>query len=393
MVLPAALAACLVVGGCGSTGGTTQAPGLPSVPGPSVEASASVEPSPQESAVVASQAPEQAGPVVGIVLPDAWAGSRWRDLDRPALEQAFAESGLVVDIRDAGGVPGRFPDLARELVGSGIRVLVVSSSDDASGAEAIAIAQQAGVPVIDLDHLTDGGRANFFVGPDPSASGQILGEALLRCMRDQGNENGPVALVNGPADDSTAVAMKQAYVPVLTSAGYQLLASEDAPGWSAASGGALFERALTVSNGNLVGVLAASEDLTGAVTSVLKRNDGTASVAGVGSSPAALQRVLLGEQCMTLLTSPVAEAKAVASLATAIVNGDGGAIAGLATGTLTDAGSQVAVPSVLLQPQAVFAPDLASVVEAGLVTAAVLCQSALAAQACARAGIAPSHGR
>lgn len=348
---------------------------------------ASSEPTAQVSPAVASPAPQAQGPAVGVVLPDAAAGSRWRDLDRPALERAFAENGLAVDIRDAGGVPSRFPALARELVAGGVKVLVVASADDASGAEAISIAQQAGIPVIDLDHLTSAGRANFFVGPDPGASGQLLGEGLLRCMRERGNENGPIALVNGPADDTTAVAMKQAYLPVLTSAGYLVRASEDVPGWSPASGGALFERMLTMANSDLVGVLAASDGLAAAVTSVLKRNDGMISVAGVGSSPAALQRVLLGEQCLTLLTSPVAEAAAVASLATAIINGDGGAIAGLATGTLTDAGSGVAVPSVLLQPQPVFASDLATVVEAGLVSAAVLCQAPRAADACVAAGI------
>lgn len=392
VILPTALVACLVAGmsGCGSS---DIAPGLTGTASLAAQGSAgpadgAVAPSPVSPPAPASAAAPE-GPTVGIVLPDALAGHRWGALERPILERAFTENGLAVDIRDAGGISSRVPALAQELITNGVKVLVVATADDVAGAQANAVARRAGVPVINLDHLGDRGGADFFVGPDPVASGQILGEGLLRCMRNEGNGfgNGLIGLANGPADDSLAVAMKQAYVPVLTSAGYGVGISADVPGWSADAGTALLERVLTKSGGDLAGLLAGSEDLAGAVTAVLARDARTLTVVGVGSSPAALQRVLLGEQCMTLLTSPVAEAKAVASLATAIVNADGGAIAGLATGTVTDMGSRTPVRSVLLQPQPVFFADLATVVEAGLIPFSELCGTGLAREACGVAGI------
>ena len=319
---------------------------------------------------------------------------RWQDVDRPALERSFAARGLSVDIRNAQGSPERFVGFAQQLASEQVKVLVVSSLDDASGAAAISAAQQAGIPVIELDHLTNGGRANFYVGPDPTASGQVLGEGLLRCMRESGNENGPVAMVNGPASDGVAAAMKQGYLTSIVGGGYVIRSSEDVPGWSSPSAGALFERMFTMSNGDLVGVVAASDDLAGAVAGVLDRYAESGNpqahlvpIAGVGSSPAALQRVLIGSQCVTVFTSPIAQAEAAATLASAIVAGDGDAIAGLATGRLTDTGSGVEVQSVLLQPQPVFATDVPGAVEGGLVSAAILCQPPEVRQACARGGI------
>jgi len=387
------LLACLVLAACGSSEPESAAPS---------PATASVESMQEDSASQTSPATVNApsaslsadAPRVGVVLPDAEVGMRWQDVDRPALERSFAARGLSVDIRNAQGSPERFVGFAQQLASEQVNLLVVSSLDDASGAAAISAAQQAGIPVIELDHLTNGGRANFYVGPDPTASGQVLGEGLLRCMRESGNENGPVAMVNGPASDGVAAAMKQGYLTSIVGGGYVIRSSEDVPGWSPSSAGALFERMFTMSNGDLVGVVAASEGLTEAVTAVLDRYGKSGNVqaplvpvAGVGSSPAALQRVLIGSQCVTVFTSPTAQAEAVAALASAIVTGDGSAIAGLATGRLTDAGSGVEVQSVLLQPQPVFAGDVPGAVEGGLVPAAVLCQPPEVQQACTRAGI------
>ena len=391
--MPAVLVACLLLAGCSSGEPDAQGSSLVATPWQATAPAVNPPSLTPTSAPGPETLPVDA-PRVGIVLPDSKDGMRWQDIDRPALEQAFAELGLSADIRNAQGSAERFVAFAEELVRDQVKVLLVSTLDESSGAAAISVAQQAGIPVIELDHLTYGGRANFYVGPDPGSSGQVLGEGLLRCMRDNGNENGPVAIVNGPGSDGVAATMKQAYIASVLGGGYVIRSSEDVPGWSPASAGALFERMFTMSNGDLVGVVAAGEGLTEAVTAVLDRYAQSGNpqaslvpVAGVGSSPAALRRVLMGAQCVTVLTSPRAQAQAAAALASAIVTADGGAIAGLATGRLIDAGSGVEVQSVLLQPQPVFAVDVPGAVEGGLVPAAVLCEPASVQQACTRAGI------
>lgn len=393
----AAVVACTVMVLGASCARSAQAPDsgsstVASASAPMASMSPSAAGSGSSSAPSASSGPSLPAadaPHVGVVLPTDADGTRWESLDRPALEQAFAAKGIPVDIRNAKGDPGQMAALATDLVDSGVKALVVASIDDAAGAAAIGVAQQRGIPVIDLDHLTNGGRANYFVGPDPGASGQLLGDGLLRCMRDNGNEHGPVALVNGPANDTTAMAMKQAYQQAVIGGGYVIRATEDVPNWNPGSAGALFERMYTMSNGDLVGVIGASDALAAAAIDVLDRN-GQANkvpVAGTGSSPQALERILLGTQCMTVMTAVTTEASAVADLATAIVTSDGGTVAALAAGRLTDGASGVEVPSVLLTPQAVRAGDIPALVASGIVPASVLCRSPAAHQACIDHGI------
>lgn len=376
----AGLVLMLIAVGCGSAQDTAQPPAT----GDSSPAASVVPPG---TSPPPRQAPAGA-PRVGVILPSSDAGARWAVLDEPALRSALDGVGLAADIRAEGpGVTGI--DLANQLVAEGARVLVVSSLSDATGAATISAAQQQGIPVIEYDRLTNGGRANFFVGPDPATVGRVLGEGLLRCMDDSGNENGPVALLNGPGSDPSAVALKQAYQQPLESAGYMIRASEDVPGWDPASGGALFERMYTMSNGDLVGVVAADDGLAEATVAVLGRNGrgGEIPVVGPGASEAALGRVLLGQQCMTVLTSVRQEVDAIARLAAAIVDADGGAIASIASGQLVDAGSGVAVPSALLEPQPIFDVDVKAVVEAGLASATRMCAPAELREICQEEGI------
>lgn len=379
----ASLGLLLAGAGCQSSPGTAQLPWSSATGGSSSAASVGAS----GIATKPGQAPAGA-PRVGVILPSSDAGARWEVLDEPALRGALAGVGLAADIgSEEPGVTG--VELANRMVAAGARVLVVSSLAEVSGAAVMSAAQQQGIPVIEYDRLTNGGRANFYVGPDPATVGRILGEGLLRCMRDSGNENGPVALLNGPESDSSAVTLEQGYQQPIQSAGYVIRASENVPGWDAASGGALFERMYTMSNGDLVGVVAADDGLAEAVVAVLDRNDrdGQIPVVGPGASEAALGRVLLGQQCMTVLTSVRQQADAVARLAAAIVDSDGGAIASLAGGQLVDAGSGISIPSALLEPQPIFAADVKAVLDAGLASAARVCAPEVLRQVCLERGI------
>jgi D-xylose transport system substrate-binding protein len=332
-------------------------------------------------------------PVIGVLLPErtggAEAGTPARDpWDRRNLEQAFAARGLGVDIRSVAasspdtesdgvaGEPNGYAIRATELIRSGIRALVLPSPSDGSAA-AIATARAAGVPVIELDHLTTGAEADYYVGPDPRALGQILGEGLLRCLSDGGPDSGSVALLNGPSSDPIAAVIKQQSLAALVRAGRPVRISLDLPGWRIPGSG--LPPSALMQDGTM-GVIAASDAIAAAASA---RKPG--QLVGVGSSPEALLRVLNGSQCMTVLTSPRAQADAAALLASDIVTADPDGIAGLAGQVIVDPATGRSVPSVLLQPQPVFATDLAAVVDAGLVSAADLCQSAR--PACARLGI------
>ena len=106
----------------------------------------------------------------------------------------------------------------------------------------------------------------------------------------------------------------------------------------------------TKANGKFVGVDAANDGLGGAVVSVLKRNgqNGKVPVTGQDATDEGLQRVLTGDQCMTVYKAIKKEADAAAALAISLAKGDTAGADSQATGTVDDTETKAKVKSVLL---------------------------------------------
>jgi D-xylose transport system substrate-binding protein len=95
-----------------------------------------------------------------------------------------------------------------------------------------------------------------------------------------------------------------------------------------------------------------------------------------------LQNILAGDQCMTVYKDIKQEADATSKLAIGLANGQ----KGVTNGTTHDPVGNRDVPSVLLQPQAIYKDNVKDVVNDGFVTKAELCVGAYAAM-CTAAGI------
>ena len=104
------------------------------------------------------------------------------------------------------------------------------------------------------------------------AVGTAQGEGLVKCMQANGDDSGPVALLNGSPTDNNATLFKQGYEKAITDAGYTVAADQAVPDWDNTKAGTIFEQMYTKANGKFVGVDAANDGLGGAVAAVLKRN-------------------------------------------------------------------------------------------------------------------------
>ena len=198
----------------------------------------------------------------------------------------------------------------------------------------IAKAKQQGVPVIDYDRLTLGGGASYYVSFDNVAVGTAQGEGLVKCMKANGDDSGPVALLNGSPTDNNATLFKQGYEKAITDAGYTIAADQSVPDWDNTKAGTIFEQMFTKANGKFVGVDSANDGLGGAVARVLKREGATKDIPTTGqdATDEGLQRVLLGSQCMTVYKAIKKEADAASKLAIALAKGDTAGADALATG-------------------------------------------------------------
>ena len=326
---------------------------------------------------------------VGVILPDAASSARWETADRKFLGEAFEAAGVEYDIQNANGDKAKFSTIADQMINGGVTVLLLVNLDSPSAATVIKKARDQGIPAIDYDRLTLGGGADYYVSFDNVAVGTTIGEGLVQCMQDGGNDSGPVALLNGSPTDNNATLFKQGYEGAITEAGYEVAADQAVPDWDNTKAGTIFEQMYTKAGGNFVGVAAANDGLGGAVAAVLKRNGDTDKVPTTGQDATAegLQRVLLGSQCMTVYKAIKKEADAASDLAIALTKGDQAAADELASGSVEDTETGEQVKSVLLEPQGITKESVKDVVADGFVAAEDICTNAALKKACADNGV------
>lgn len=371
-------AAGLLLVACGGSGGDAAS---------SSAAPASSSAAPESS----SAAPEPVAAKVGVILPDAASSARWETADRPFLEQAFQAAGVEYDIQNANGDKAKFATIADQMLASGINVLMLVNLDSPSAAAVIAKADAQGVPTIDYDRLTLGGGAQYYVSFDNVAVGTKIGEGLVTCMQNNGNDAGPVVLLNGSPTDNNATLFKEGYEKVIKDAGYTIAADQSVPDWDNTKAGTIFEQIYTEVGGDLIGVASANDGLGGAAIAVLERNGvaGEIPVTGQDATDEGLQRVLLGTQCMTVYKAIKAEADAAAALAVALAKGEIPTADGLATASVTDTETGGTVKAVLLEPIAVFPENVKDVIADGFTTYDRVCTTDELKKKCEEYGITP----
>ena len=371
-------AAGLLVAACGgSSGGGSSSSAAPESSSAAPESS--------------SAAPAPTTAKVGVILPDSASSARWETADRPFLEQAFQAAGVEYDIQNAEGDKAKFATIADQMLASGINVLMLVNLDSPSAAAVIKKADEQGVPTIDYDRLTLGGGAQYYVSFDNVAVGTKIGEGLVTCMQNNGNDSGPVVLLNGSPTDNNATLFKEGYEKVIKDAGYTIAADQSVPDWDNTQAGTIFEQIYTEVGGDLIGVASANDGLGGAAIAVLERNGvaGEIPVTGQDATDEGLQRVLLGTQCMTVSKAIKAEADAAAALAVALAKGEIPTADGLATGTVVDTETGAEVKSVLLVPVAVFPENVKDVIADGFTTYDRVCTTDELKKKCEEYGITP----
>ncbi|CAB4947463.1 MAG: substrate-binding domain-containing protein [Actinobacteria bacterium] len=321
---------------------------------------------------------------VGVILPDSSSSARWETADRPYLAEAFTAAGIEFDIQNAGGDKATFTTLCDGMISAGVTVLMIVNLDSDTGAACEKKAAARGIKTIDYDRLTLGGGAAVYVSFDNVAVGRAEGDGLVSCLNDAGVTSGTVALLNGSPTDNNATLFRQGYEKAITNAGFTIGQNQSVPDWDDVKGGVIFEQMFT-SDPTIVGVVAANDGLGGAVIDVLAQNGlaGTVPVTGQDATDEGLTRVLEGTQCVTVYKAIKKEADTAAAAAIALSRGEAPAT----NGVVIDTVSGRDVPSVLLEPQAIFRDNVKDVLVAGFTTASRICTTEAAQAACLELGI------
>jgi D-xylose transport system substrate-binding protein len=296
------------------------------------------------------------GPKIALLLPESKT-TRYEAHDHPEFEDAVKAACSDCDIiyNNANQDAAQQQSQMDAALTDGADVVVLDPVDSASAAAMADKAAAQNVPVVSYDRLilnTD--NVDAYVSFDNVKVGELQGSTLAKKLSDDGNANGPIIRINGSPTDNNAKLFGQGAESELTKAGVQVAKEYDTPDWSPDKAQSEMDQAITaVGKTGFKGVYAMNDGTAGGAIAAMQSagiDPKTVPTTGQDAELEAVQRILTGDQFMTVFKATKPEAKAAADIAVALAQNKP-IPAGLVNGKTNNGNKDV--DSVLLTPVAV----------------------------------------
>ncbi|WP_055717174.1 sugar ABC transporter substrate-binding protein [Streptomyces torulosus] len=321
---------------------------------------------------------------IGLLLPDSTT-ARWETQDRLLLEREIKErcADCEVEHGNAKGEVAAQQEQMDSMITRGMDAIVLVAVDSKALAGSVGKAADAGIPVIAYDRLAEGPISGY-VSFDGEEVGRLQGQALLTAMGESADDS-QIVMMNGDLSDPNAVAFKKGALSVLQ--GKVKIGKEyDTAQWRTETANMNMSSALaSLGAESIDGVYAANDGLAAGSIAALKANkvEPLPPVTGQDAELRAVQRIVTGDQYMTVYKPFAPEASAGAAMAVAAARGD--SLDEVATDTVTTDGRTV--PAVMLTPIPVTADTIEdTLVKDGAYTVEQICTPAVQA-ACEKVGL------
>ncbi|GAA5026505.1 sugar ABC transporter substrate-binding protein [Microbacterium fluvii] len=331
------------------------------------------------AAALVGCAPTGGDGAIALLLPDKKT-ARYETFDRPVFTERVAELGdYEVLYSNADQDAAKQQQQAESALAAGAAVLVLDPVDGKAAATIVNTANAQGVPVIAYDRFISGGEVAFYVSFDNVRVGELQAEALVTALEERGEPDGGILMVNGSPTDNNAKLFQQGARSILDESGLRVLAEYDTPDWSPDKAQTWVAGQIAQFGHDIAGVYAANDGTASGAIAALRAADVSPLpvVTGQDAELSALQRIVAGDQYMTVYKALKPQATIAADAAVALL-----------TGGAVDAETEVdGVPATLLDPVAVTVHDIVDTVVAdGFWTVEDICTPDYAA-ACEAAGI------
>jgi D-xylose transport system substrate-binding protein len=265
------------------------------------------------------------GPIkIGLSL-DTLKEARWAR-DRDAFVARARELGAEVTVLSANGDDNRQVADVESLITSEMDVIVIVPHDGRAMARGVEVAHRAGTPVIAYDRLIVDSDLDLYITFDNERVGELQAQYVLDALADRPK---PVEIVRiyGSKTDNNAFLFKAGQDAALEDAiadGTVIVIHEDwADDWKPENAKRIMNAAITRHGRDIDAVLASNDGTAGGAIQAL-REEGIAGgivVTGQDAELVAVQRIVGGEQTMTIY-KPVQElAKRAAEAAVALATG------------------------------------------------------------------------
>ena len=266
------------------------------------------------------------GGSIALLLPESKT-ARYESQDRPNFEAKVKELCADCEIiySNADQDAAKQQQQAEAAITQGAKVLVLDPVDAASAGAVVQRAKQSQIPVISYDRLITDADIDYYISFDNEKVGQLQGESLVSKLEEDGAK-GDIIMINGAPTDNNATLFKKGAHSVIDDSGFKVAKEYDTPDWSPDKAQQEMDQAITaVGKDGFVGVYAANDGTAGGAIAAMKGQgvDPTKiPVTGQDAELAAIQRILIGEQYMTVYKAIKPEAEAAAELAVALAKGE-----------------------------------------------------------------------
>src|SRR5918998_4025418 len=266
------------------------------------------------------------GGTIAPLLPETKT-ARYEAHDRPNFERKVEELCPDCEIiySNADQDAAQQQQQTEAAITQGAEVLVLDPVDAAAAAPLVTRAKSQDIPVISYDRLILDADVDYYISFDNVKVGELQGQALVDRLEEDGAQ-GDIVMINGAPTDNNAKLFKQGAHNIIDDSPFSVAREYDTPDWSPDRAQQQMEQAITaLGKDGFVGVYAANDGTAGGAIAAMKGNGidpSTRPVTGQDAELAAIQRILIGEQFMTVYKAIKPEAEAAAELAVALANGE-----------------------------------------------------------------------
>ncbi|MGC9497636.1 sugar ABC transporter substrate-binding protein [Streptomyces sp. WG7] len=281
-------------------------------------------------ALDASESSDAASPTkgnditVGLLLPEK-ENTRYEQFDYPFFKAKIADL-----TRDEGNVkyanaeasPSKQAAQMQQMIDDKVDVIVLDAVDAKSIGDSVQKAKDAGIPVIAYDRLAEG-PIDAYISFDNELVGEVQGRSLVEALGSDADSSDKIVMMNGSPTDPNAKQFKAGALAQLTGK-VTIAQSFDTKDWKAQNAEAnMIEAIEKIGKKNIAGVYSANDSMAGGIIKALEDAGVTdlPPITGQDAELAAVQRIVTGEQYMSVYKSYPQEAESAAEMAVARVQG------------------------------------------------------------------------
>ncbi|KOT42038.1 ABC transporter substrate-binding protein [Streptomyces caelestis] len=260
---------------------------------------------------------------VGLLLPEK-ANTRYEQFDYPIFKtkvESLTNKKGTVEYANAEADADKQASQMQQMIDDKVDVIVLDAVDAHAIADSVQKAKDAGIPVIAYDRLAEG-PIDAYISFDNGLVGEVQGRTLLESLGEPAVTD-KIVMMNGSPTDPNAKQFKASALSELKSK-VTIAKSYDTKDWKPENAQANMAEAINaIGADDIKAVYSANDGMAGGIVKALKAAGVTdlPPITGQDAELAAVQRILVGEQYMSVYKSYPDEAESAAEMAVARVQG------------------------------------------------------------------------